>query len=281
MLDVESASAEQQRLLDEPEPDEPEHEKFCRICHDSTDNGEDGRLFRPCSCRGSMAWVHVECLDKWRRASTNPQSFYRCDQCHFEYKFAQAFTAYGHGFGDRFTVAKVLGSRFAVHVASVAVLLTLIFVAGFLAKALGFCGGLGWGEVWSFANREHFFAGSALVGLSSLAGALIEFCSTFYRIGRIGGIYSPFPDLGGRGGGGGGGGGDAQKIILVIVVVIGLLVALHWIYKHLQILAEAAARRTQDIVLDYDHHRPREEEQQGEAVADMETAEYGTPARER
>ena len=156
----------------------------------------------------------------------------------------------------------------------------LIFVAGFLAKALGFCGGLGWGEVWSFANREHFFAGSALVGLSSLAGALIEFCSTFYRIGRIGGIYSPFPDLGGRGGGGGGG-GDAQKIILVIVVVIGLLVALHWIYKHLQILAEAAARRTQDIVLDYDHHRPREEEQQGEVVADMEAAEYGTPARVR
>ena len=31
---------------------------------------------------------------------------------------------------------------------------------------------------------------------------------------------------------------------LFMVIVIGLLVALHWIYKHLQILAEAAARRT-------------------------------------
>ena len=47
-----------------------------------------------------------------------------------------------------------------------------------------------------------------------------------------------------------------------------------------ELAAESAARRTQDIVLDFDHHRPRREEE-GEAAADMEAAEYGTPARER
>ena len=32
-----------------------------------------------------MRFVHVECLNDWRSASANPQSFYRCDQCHYEY----------------------------------------------------------------------------------------------------------------------------------------------------------------------------------------------------
>ena len=32
-----------------------------------------------------MRYVHVECLNDWRSQSANPQSFYRCDQCHYEY----------------------------------------------------------------------------------------------------------------------------------------------------------------------------------------------------
>ena len=66
----------------------------CRICFDGGCFGEQGPLFRPCRCSGSMAWVHRECLDQWRRSSANPRSFFRCDNCLFEYRFGRAFVAY-------------------------------------------------------------------------------------------------------------------------------------------------------------------------------------------
>lgn len=59
----------------------------CRICFDTHEDATTGPLFRPCSCRGSAAWVHLVCLDTWRKTSANPRSLYRCDTCHFEYEY--------------------------------------------------------------------------------------------------------------------------------------------------------------------------------------------------
>ena len=64
-----------------------EHGEFCRICLESEADG-DVVLYRPCDCRGSMAWVHVECLSRWRRVSANPRSFLYCDQCNCEYQLS-------------------------------------------------------------------------------------------------------------------------------------------------------------------------------------------------
>ena len=91
-----------------------EDDRLCRICHGNADGGAEGRLFRPCLCAGTMAWVHVECLDKWRHVSSNSESFFRCDQCQHKYEFGRAFTAFGYGFGDRFTAARLLGHGCAV-----------------------------------------------------------------------------------------------------------------------------------------------------------------------
>jgi len=55
----------------------------CRNCHE-TDKHE---YISPCSCSGTIRWVHRRCLDEWRSVSTNPESFYRCDICKFDYKF--------------------------------------------------------------------------------------------------------------------------------------------------------------------------------------------------
>ena len=33
-----------------------------------------------------MSYVHVTCLNDWRVQSTNPRSFFECDQCKFRYK---------------------------------------------------------------------------------------------------------------------------------------------------------------------------------------------------
>ena len=53
-----------------------------------------GRLVSPCLCVGSMRFVHVECLQQWRSMAANPRSFFRCDNCLFEYRFGRAFVAY-------------------------------------------------------------------------------------------------------------------------------------------------------------------------------------------
>ena len=106
----------------------------CRICFGGEEAEEElGPLFRPCSCRGTMAWVHMECLDRWRYSSSNPQSEFRCDQCKFEYRFGRVAVAYA-GSVDRFTLARFLMTPFAVHILSLSALFSAIFVLGFVGK---------------------------------------------------------------------------------------------------------------------------------------------------
>lgn len=59
----------------------------CRICHGGREfERELGPLFSPCRCRGTVASVHVECLNRWRRMSSNPSSYFACDQCGYRYQ---------------------------------------------------------------------------------------------------------------------------------------------------------------------------------------------------
>lgn len=87
----------------------------------------------------------MECLDKWRKLSSNPQSFYRCDQCHYNYRFGRAFTSYARF--DKFTLVRMLESRAAKFFVSVAILTVLIFFAGFMYKLFT-------GESWSVFSRD-------------------------------------------------------------------------------------------------------------------------------
>eukprot|EP00929_Paragymnodinium_shiwhaense_P087567 TRINITY_DN47711_c0_g1_i2.p1 TRINITY_DN47711_c0_g1~~TRINITY_DN47711_c0_g1_i2.p1 ORF type:complete len:353 (+),score=21.13 TRINITY_DN47711_c0_g1_i2:216-1274(+) len=53
----------------------------CRICH----GGElDGPLISPCLCRGSMAHVHLRCLQQWILYSQQSGPL-RCSTCTYEY----------------------------------------------------------------------------------------------------------------------------------------------------------------------------------------------------
>jgi len=68
----------------------PEEEKQCRICHDGTESERElGRLIRPCLCKGSIMYVHLKCLDKWRSMSASRSAFFACPQCHYQYRFAR------------------------------------------------------------------------------------------------------------------------------------------------------------------------------------------------
>ncbi|KJA29399.1 hypothetical protein HYPSUDRAFT_127596 [Hypholoma sublateritium FD-334 SS-4] len=67
-----------------------EQEKQCRICLDGVEaEKEVGRLIRPCLCRGSISYVHIGCLQRWRNESTSNSAFFQCPQCRYQYRFAR------------------------------------------------------------------------------------------------------------------------------------------------------------------------------------------------
>lgn len=53
-----------------------------------TYDSEDGRLIRPCKCKGSSRYVHESCLQHWRHAdpSYGRRNFWQCPTCHFQYR---------------------------------------------------------------------------------------------------------------------------------------------------------------------------------------------------
>ncbi|KAH7928554.1 hypothetical protein BV22DRAFT_1082915 [Leucogyrophana mollusca] len=72
------------------EENSAEEEKQCRICFgDESDRQELGRLIRPCLCKGSLSYVHIGCLQKWRNSTISQSAFYSCPQCRYRYHFAR------------------------------------------------------------------------------------------------------------------------------------------------------------------------------------------------
>ncbi|KAF5385276.1 hypothetical protein D9615_001432 [Tricholomella constricta] len=68
----------------------PNDEKQCRICLDGViAEPELGRLIRPCLCRGSISYVHIKCLHRWRNTSASKSAFFACPQCRYQYRFTR------------------------------------------------------------------------------------------------------------------------------------------------------------------------------------------------
>jgi uncharacterized membrane protein (DUF373 family) len=65
-----------------------ENGNSCRICF-GTDVIEGNPLISPCRCRGTMKYVHLECLQQWRLMSGRNKSFYQCDQCGYQYRLSR------------------------------------------------------------------------------------------------------------------------------------------------------------------------------------------------
>ena len=53
-----------------------------------TYDSEDGRLIRPCKCKGSSRYVHDTCLQEWRHADPgySRRNFWQCPTCGFKYR---------------------------------------------------------------------------------------------------------------------------------------------------------------------------------------------------
>jgi len=59
---------------------------MCRICH-NTSIQDPSPLISPCACRGSMRYVHLACIQKWRYTSGRMRDFYTCSMCQANYEF--------------------------------------------------------------------------------------------------------------------------------------------------------------------------------------------------
>lgn len=65
------------------ESDISDEEPECRICRCSS---EEGNLFAPCGCKGSVRWIHRDCLRRWVTTATlgshnNLEHCTRCNAC--------------------------------------------------------------------------------------------------------------------------------------------------------------------------------------------------------
>ena len=59
---------------------------ICRICLENSDLPD---LIYPCKCAGNSKYVHKKCLNEWRSINHNPDNFYRCEVCKYEYNIVK------------------------------------------------------------------------------------------------------------------------------------------------------------------------------------------------
>eukprot|EP00494_Astrolonche_serrata_P004134 UN04145 len=44
---------------------------------DGEEDAVTGKLFSPCKCKGSVGYVHVNCLNRWRQLASS-KNYYSC-----------------------------------------------------------------------------------------------------------------------------------------------------------------------------------------------------------
>jgi hypothetical protein len=64
---------------------------FLQSAPNVTYEDENGRLIRPCMCKGSSKYVHEGCLQAWRHAdpSYGRRNYWQCPTCGFRYRLAR------------------------------------------------------------------------------------------------------------------------------------------------------------------------------------------------
>jgi len=106
-----------------------EQEKQCRICLDGVDaERELGRLIRPCLCKGSISYVHVQCLHRWRQTSASKSAFFACPQCRYQYRFARTRIA---GLATNPVIVGGLSGLLFTFIVMVASYITTFFMSAF------------------------------------------------------------------------------------------------------------------------------------------------------
>ncbi|KAF9190896.1 hypothetical protein BGZ50_009774 [Haplosporangium sp. Z 11] len=113
------------------------NERRCRICFETDDDkdSESGRLISPCLCKGSSRYIHLGCLEKWRKNAPRSESYYACDTCHYKYSFGRPWLAH------------VLGYRLFLHIVTALMFFAVCYSSAWLGRELNAS------EIWKWKGR--------------------------------------------------------------------------------------------------------------------------------
>lgn len=64
-------------------------EILCKICHSICD--EESPYAAPCKCKGSLKYIHKECLNEWLTLCQKTNKAKKCDICHHPFNFKKKF----------------------------------------------------------------------------------------------------------------------------------------------------------------------------------------------
>ncbi|KAF2199165.1 hypothetical protein GQ43DRAFT_450458 [Delitschia confertaspora ATCC 74209] len=153
-----------------------------------TYESEEGRLLRPCNCRGTSKYVHEGCLQAWRHAdpSYGRRNYWQCPTCGFRYRLARL------GWG------RLVGSAAAQVALTIGILFSVVFFLGFVADPIINMYLDPWSYLMPFANRpdvyydddhepytwtEHFLKGFAAMGVTGFLKVIFASPWNFFRFG--------------------------------------------------------------------------------------------------
>ncbi len=133
-------------------------DRTCRICSDSLCEMGD-RWIKPCGCKGSILWVHHNCLKKWMEYSSGT----RCTTCGQSYKINKIKEKDS-------TLSKVLFSKQTIYILSIYLLGVIYYIFCRLS------------EFWHDKYSGHYFNWFYIIrGIGILS---ILFYITLYSISK-------------------------------------------------------------------------------------------------
>ena len=61
----------------------------CRICFEP--ETEDDPFLHPCACKGTSQYIHLSCLEKWRKSAENREARNKCMECGEKYIISRIY----------------------------------------------------------------------------------------------------------------------------------------------------------------------------------------------
>ncbi|KAI0016624.1 hypothetical protein F4780DRAFT_758464 [Xylariomycetidae sp. FL0641] len=218
---------------------------------------EDGReMINPCKCNGSIKWVHEDCLKHWLN-----EGHYECSRCKYRYQFT------------RLTWAQRLRSPLLTLAITIGILLTTVFLLGFVADpilslwldpvgaikdSVVSSGGPPLDDEDPEGWFEHFLKGIFSLGLLGFVKTFLTLSPWQWWNLRSSGI------VGGGGGRRVGTGRDRMENINLTLVVLGVITFLWTVWKMTRKWTERTLDRASQRILNVQEEDKADSESEDE-----------------
>ncbi|KAF2089775.1 hypothetical protein K490DRAFT_5556, partial [Saccharata proteae CBS 121410] len=224
-----------------------------------TYDSEEGRLIRPCKCKGSSRYVHENCLQAWRHADPGygRRNYWQCPTCGFRYRL------------ERMNWGRIISSTAAQLVLTVSIFLMVTFMLGFVADPIINLYLDPLGTVVPFAAEDDYAYSRAADELDD--GWLFHFLKGFAGLGILSFakflLTNPLRWMNFRIGGGGtvrtgNTGRDRLSNISWVVVAIGVATFLYGVYKAVRAWSRRTLEKAGERVVDVQGEDDDDEEDQ-------------------